>query len=95
MILDFRVLLGWKERVGCSSEGSSDPEHDSADVPPQMEVGRGTCGQETTQYRDSAGNAIKLQRIQGRVGSLILGCCLRKQSATSVCQATFTMRMVL
>ena len=42
MLLDFRISLGWKERVGCSSEGSSEPEHDSADAPPQMEVGRKT-----------------------------------------------------
>lgn len=27
-----------QERVGCSSEGSSEPEHDSADAPPQMEA---------------------------------------------------------
>jgi hypothetical protein len=42
VIFDFRVSLGWKERVGCSSEGSSEPEHDSADAPPQMEVGIAT-----------------------------------------------------
>eukprot|EP00435_Cladocopium_sp_Y103_P070723 s134_g35.t2 len=27
-----------QERIGCSSEGSSEPEHDSADAPPQMEA---------------------------------------------------------
>ena len=90
------VSLGWKERVGCSSEGSSEPEHDSADAPPQMEVGIATLqvklrtAKKTTQYRATAGNAIRLQRNSGRV-RFFDHCSLRKQSATGItgiCQAT-------